>query len=80
MNRVTVRGVSKNPHTNAQRSMHSKRFVFAGSDVLNGKQMCVDQKYICKTFFCIWIFHIYMKRNTFVYALKNICVDPEIQV
>jgi len=33
--------------------MHRKRVVFAGAAVLNGKQICVDQKYICKTFFCI---------------------------
>ena len=36
-------------------SMHRKRFVFVGAAVLNGKQICEDQKYICKTFLCILI-------------------------
>ena len=36
--------------------MHRKRFVFAGSGDLNGKQICEDQKYICIwiLFTCIW--------------------------
>ena len=48
-------GSLKKPTQNAERSMHRKRFVFVGAEVLDGKQICEDKKYICKTFFCIWI-------------------------
>ena len=48
-------GSLKKPTQNAERSMHRERAEFAGAADLNGKQICEDQKYICKTFFCICI-------------------------
>ena len=67
---MTVRGVSKNPHTNAQRSMHRKQFVFAGSgDLTENKYVRIKNTYV--KLFSVFGFYLH------VYETEHICVCIE---
>ena len=70
-NRVTVRGVSKNPNTNAQRSVHRERVVFAGAGDLNEKQICEDQNKNISVF--VFYLHEYETEHICVCIEKHKC-------